>query len=247
MNNEREQLLHNFLLNYGVKVADVQLIDIALTHKSYANEKNKVSHAPNKNHYNQRLEFLGDAVLGLVVGHYFYLHYPSDGEGNLSKQKAQAVCQPTLAEIGKNIHLGSLLKMGKGESQTQGKMKNSNIADALEALIGAIFLLRGLDICGDFILTLWQPYLNKSKIALHSQDYKSILHTYIFKTFKSTPEYQVISMKGPEHAKQYTIILLIQGKRVSVGQGNNKKMAERSAAANYIKKNNILFEKINYT
>ncbi len=235
MDEKRRKKILLFIRRNKLDESTIYLIDQALTHKSYANEQSATRHAPKLNEYNQRLEFLGDAILGMIIAKAFYLEFPNNNEGDLTRKKARAVCEATLADIGNHIGIGRVIQMGKGEVNTKGFERKSCIGDALESLIGAVYLNNGYDACEKFVLSLWNPYIKHDKVVLDSIDYKSKLQEYIIRSKKIRPEYKVLSIGGPEHEREYTIGLLIEGKQLSSATAKSKKKAEQQAAEHYMK------------
>jgi len=240
MDPQRKKELLKLIGKYNLNGVAVSMINQALTHKSYYNELKHNKGPAIQPEHNQRLEFLGDAVLGMLVAKALYNYYPTSNEGALTKKKSMAVCEPTLAEIGHKMDLGRYLLMGKGEQQTGGVKRTSNIADALEAVIGAIYLSSGLDDAEQFILKLWKPYLVEDKIARFSVDYKSVLQEKLMKEKKGRPDYVVVSTEGPEHNKIFTISLFIQGKEMGQAEASSRKKAEQKAAFEYLKTQGVL-------
>lgn len=212
----------------GYAFRQPRLLDEALTHKSHVNEiKDK------GRKHNERLEFLGDAVLALVVSEHLAASFPSSTEGQLSKLKARLVSEAALAKAARRLNLGSLLRLGRGEELTQGREKNSLLADALEAMIAAIYLDGGLDPARAFILRAFARTLEDPH-ALHdeavSQDYKTQLQEWCQKRFETLPQYVTVRESGPDHQKMFEVQLRIQGDILGVGVGRTKKEAEQMAA-----------------
>jgi len=235
MDSIRKKELEKFLDNIGIKVYQLDLINESLTHRSFVNEQKKISKLKNEyTVYNQRLEFLGDAVLGLVISKALFHRFSDENEGDLTKRKAMAVCAPTLSEIAEKIGIGHYLLMGKGEVQSGGSRKSSNIADALESLIGAIYLGSEFDNVEKFILKYWEPYLLGGKVAEYSVDYKSNLQEYLMKRGKYLPEYRVVSTSGPEHEKMFEVALFLAGKEIIRSVDTSRKKAEQKAAYQYM-------------
>jgi len=191
----------------------------ALTHKSYSSESGFSKH-------NERLEFLGDSVLGLVVSCYLFKRYPANDEGYLSKIKSALVSRPSLSKWAAELGLGQHLLLGAGENLAGGKGRSSILSNALEALIGAIYIDGGLASAEKFI-TAW---LAVQKAELLQTDYKSVLQERIQKKHKTPPEYEVMGTQGPEHDKVFAIRVRIGKKILGLGYGKNKKEAEQSAA-----------------
>jgi ribonuclease III len=201
------------------------LLNQALTHKSYANEKSKI-----KNRDNERLEFLGDSVLGIVISGILYNDYPDSDEGVLTRYKSQLVSGVTLGRIAKNLRIGGYLLLGKGEEASGGRKHASNLPCALEALIGAVYLDGSLKAASRFINKIFESELRLVKEGKGSKDYKSILQQAALKRFKSIPVYRIISEIGPDHKKHFIVEVVVTGKRSGIGSGPNKKTAEQAAA-----------------
>ena len=197
----------------------------ALTHKSYANERYKT-----RDRDNERLEFLGDSVLGIVVSHILYDDYPDRNEGFLTRCKSQLVSGATLSRLAKEFRIGDFLLLGKGEEASGGRKHPSNILCALEAIIGAIYLDGGLKSSFKFIKNTFRFQIRLVKEGKGSKDYKSILQQVVLKKYKTTPSYRIISEIGPDHKKHFIVEVLISGKRQGVGSEPNNKSAEQESA-----------------
>jgi len=211
------------LLGHNFK--NKELLNQALTHKSYANEKYKSDARDN-----ERLEFLGDSVLGIVISGILYEECPKSDEGILTKYKSQLVSGATLGRIAKGLKIGEYLLLGKGEEASGGRKHFSNILCTLEALIGALYLDGGLKPASKFINKVFHPELQLVKEGKGSKDYKSIFQQIVLKKLKTTPSYKIISEIGPDHKKHFIVEALISGKRYGVGSGSNKKSAEQLSA-----------------
>lgn len=209
----------------GYRFRNKSLLNQALTHKSYANEKYK-----SRSGDNERLEFLGDSVLGIIISGVLYNDYPDKDEGVLTRYKSQLVSGATLGRIAKELHIGESMLLGKGEEASGGKKHASNLLCALEALIGAIYLDGGLKPASRFINRIFEPELRLVKEGKGTKDYKSVLQQIVLKRFKTIPSYRVISEIGPDHKKHFIVEALITGKRFGIGSGPNKKAAEQAAA-----------------
>ena len=201
------------------------MLNHALTHKSFANERSK-----SKIGDNERLEFLGDSVLGIVISRTLYDECPGHDEGVLTRYKSQLVSGAMLARIAKDLRIGDFLLLGKGEEASGGRKHLSNILCALEALIGAIYLDGGIKPAFKFISRVFKLELGLVKEGKGSRDYKSILQQTALKKHKTIPSYKIISEIGPDHKKHFIVEVLISGKRCGIGSGSNKKTAEQSAA-----------------
>lgn len=209
--------------NINLHFDDTGLLKLALTHSSYANER-KI----NKIECNERLEFLGDAILELITSDFLYSKYPKMPEGQLSKLRASLVCEESLAESAKEIGLGDCIYLGKGEEATGGRLRASITSDAFEALIGAIYLDKGYDAAKEFVL---KYVLYDTDRFVNSFDSKSLLQEKVQCSKKiSVISYKVIEESGPEHNKNFKVAVYIDGKEYGVGQGRSKKAAEKEAA-----------------
>jgi ribonuclease-3 len=202
---------------------DEALLERALTHKSYANENKTASH-------NERLEFLGDAVLGLVVSEYLMNICPDSNEGDLSRLRAAVVSEPALASVAREIGLGDFLLLGKGEDQSGGRNKDSLLADCLEALIAAIYLDAGKDAAEAFVIRIFEGVITKTCALDKSLDYKTGLQEICQDRLKQLPEYRVVSETGPDHQKEFEVEVWITGELAGRGKGKSKKEAEQGAA-----------------
>lgn len=205
------------------------LFDLAFTHSSYANEKG----LPDLS--NQRLEYLGDSVLDLIVNEYLYTRYPDRREGELGRMKAAVVSRSTLSEISFETGLGSVLLLGRGEEKSGGARRSSNLADALEAFAAALYLDQGLEKSRDLLLPLFQK-----KIAAfdkpEARDPKSILQELSQKKMGKRPSYRLISEAGPGHKKQFVYAACIEEKEYGRGSGTSRKKAEQAAAREALEK-----------
>jgi len=224
------QNFHEFESIISYHFNDVKLLIQALTHSSYANENNlkKVDN-------NERLEFLGDAVLEIVTSDFLYKKYPSILEGELTKSRASIVCEPTLAEFAREIRLGEFLLLGKGEDSSGGRKRDSVLSDSAEALIGAIYIDGGIDDARNFIESTLLDDVEQRKRFVDS---KTHLQEYIQQISDIPIEYRVIDETGPDHNKNFTVHVIHDGKMIGQGQGRSKKSAEQRAAFDALKKIN---------
>lgn len=207
----------------GYRFQNITLLQNALTHSSYANER---WHDSLK--CNERLEFLGDAVLGMVVAEHLYCNYPERPEGELTRMRADMVCETALAAAANKVELGKHLLLGNGEEQGGGRTRPSILADAFESVIAAAFLDGGMaaakGIIERFILT------NVPVKKLQNQDYKTALQELVQKKRNQTITYELVSESGPDHDKSFTVELRLNGKPFGRGMGSSKKRAEQDAA-----------------
>ncbi|MBQ8327227.1 MAG: ribonuclease III [Lachnospiraceae bacterium] len=199
-----------------------ELLIQALTHSSFSHEMT-VRRRPDY----ERLEFLGDAVLELVSSEYIFHTYPQMSEGNMTKLRAGAVCEPALAHCANKLELGKFLYLGKGEECGGGRKRESIIADVMEAIVGAIFLDSGIEEAKNFIMTYILADMETNKMFYDS---KSTLQELVQKKGSARLEYTVLEEKGPEHQKEFVVAVNLNGDRLGVGTGKNKKAAEQKAA-----------------
>lgn len=209
----------------GIKFKDPSLLEQALVHKSYINE-NPDFPLP----FNERLEFLGDAVLDFFVSKRLYLISPPLSEGKMTKLRSALVCRDTLSKIAKEIKLGEFLRLGKGEEATGGRERASNLSGALEAIIGAVYLDQGAEAAEALI---WKLLGNVWELALSGKlppDYKSELQEFLQARGLPRPQYNLIKTEGPDHARKFTVEVSVMGKTLGKGEGKSKKKAEKEAA-----------------
>jgi ribonuclease III len=212
-----------------------ELLKEAVTHKSYLNE---VRDSAGKD--NERLEFLGDAVLDLAISEHLTLNFPSSSEGELSKMKSRIVSERALARVARHLNLGEYLLFGKGEVLTKGREKPSLLADALEAIIAAIYIDGGEMAAKVFILSAFAEEIRTLEHSVETSDYKTELQEYCQRKFETLPVYRVLRETGPDHQKVFEVELAVRRKRVGVGQGRSKKEAEQQAARQAIEKFKII-------
>ena len=201
---------------------DENLLFTAVTHSSYANE-----HKLHKIHHNERLEFLGDAVLEIVSSDFLFKNFPDMAEGQMSKKRASLVCEPTLAYCARQIGLGKYLMLGKGEDMGGGRNRDSILSDALEAVIGSIYLDGGLNKASKFIMT---HVLNDIEHKAMFQDSKTILQEILQKNHRDPITYEVVDMKGPEHNRMFVMQVKLGDAVIGQGSGRTKQAAGQEAA-----------------
>jgi ribonuclease III len=218
-------ILAEFEDKLGYAFRDLELLKRALSHKSYANERRLGALA-----HNERLEFLGDAVLELGVSDLLVRQFPEHQEGELSKIRASLVNETALAEQARKIGLGKFIFLGKGEEQCSGREKNSLLSDAFEAMLGALYLDAGFQAAFAIVQKLFQPELSRAVTEDISRDYKTKLQEEVQNRYKEAPEYRLVGETGPDHAKMFEIHLYVRGEKVSEGAGKSKKQAEQNAA-----------------
>ncbi len=213
----------------GVKFSHIETLDIALTHKSYANEFEP------RIKYNERLEFLGDAVLGLATATYLFKHFTHLKEGELTKTRSGIVRQSTLTRIAKEINLGDLLLLGPSELMFD-RGRDSNLEDALEAVIGAIYYDKGWEVARDYIFRQFTPEFERIKVTGIPKDYKSKLQEVIQHNPPLKLTYAELGANGPDHDRTFEAAALIDGKIYGRGVGRSKKAAEQEAARKALQK-----------
>jgi len=207
----------------------------ALTHKSFSNEQRG-----NDDLHNERLEFLGDAVLELAVSDLIYRTYPDISEGGLTRIRAEVVCEKGLDRIARRLNLGSGLRLGRGEEKCGGRAKASLLSDALEALIGAVFLEGGFAAACDLVRKIFSQDLEESANIRYGTDYKTALQENLQARFGRLPEYQLIKVDGPDHGRVFTIQVSFDGRELGCGEGSSKKQAEQNAASEALRHSFVL-------
>ena len=207
----------------GYKFKNIALLQNALAHSSYANER-----WHNSLMSNERLEFLGDSILGMCVAEYLYCTFPDRPEGELTRMRADMVCEQTLANVAGRIGLGEHLLLGKGEEQGGGRTRNSILADAVESVIAASFLDGGMDAAKQFIQKFILVEVPVKK--LHNVDYKTSLQELVQQKKNQVLTYTMVGESGPDHDKHFEVEVCLNGKVVGLGSGSSKKRAEQDAA-----------------
>ncbi|SFA78298.1 ribonuclease-3 [Acetitomaculum ruminis DSM 5522] len=212
----------------GYTFKDFKLLKQAMMHSSYANE-----HRLSKFTNNERLEFLGDAVLEIITSEYLFTNYPKLHEGDLTKMRASIVCEQTLALSARDIQLGKYLFLGKGEDLTGGRERNSIISDAVEALIGALYLDGGYSVASGFINRFILTDIKDKQLFYDS---KTILQEIVQSDYHEEVMYALIGEEGPDHDKRFIVSAQLEGREIGRGVGKTKKSAEQEAAYNALMK-----------
>jgi ribonuclease-3 len=207
-----------------LKVSNISLLTRALTHRSFINEH------PEEIEDNERLEFLGDAVLDFVVGEWLYNRFPEMPEGGLTQMRSALVQTPQLAEFARKIKIGNALRLGKGESKAGGRLRNSVLCDAFEALIGAIYLDSGISGVKSFINSQLESAAQEILVNHKNEDPKSILQEWAQSFGYPPPKYQLINSVGPDHSKIFHIQVVVNKEDLGSGKGTSKQEAEKKAA-----------------
>lgn len=225
MTPERRKALERLSVRLGIRFADISLLDEALTHSSYANESRKL--IP----HNERLEYLGDAVLELASSTYLYECFPACTEGELTKMRASLVQSETLARLARRLDLGAYLRLGHGEAQDGGAERQNNLENAFEAVVGAVYLDGGWEAAKDYAYAQLASEVGRLRPEQVQRDYKTTLQEYIQKTRRETVAYELVDESGPDHDKRFTTRVLVAGRAMGEGTGRSKKKAEQQAAA----------------
>lgn len=219
--------LEEFERKISYTFSDKNLLILALTHSSYANEIKKGSHENN-----ERLEFLGDAVLDMAVSEYMYRHFPKMPEGELTKLRAAVVCESSLAELSGRLGIGRSMLLGKGEESTGGRTRDSILADAFEAIIGAICIDGGVNAAIEYVMHFMVDCIEHTKSTFRSLDCKTHLQEVIQKISKIPLHYAIVDEHGPDHNKVFVAEVTHDGRVLGRGSGKSKKEAEQNAANN---------------
>ncbi|MEE9498124.1 MAG: ribonuclease III [Nitrospinaceae bacterium] len=234
LSTERTQELACLQKQIGYTFRDISLLNKALTHKSYVNENSQ----PLKD--NERFEFLGDSVLDLIVSGYMIKAFPNFSEGTLSKIRAAVVNESCLTELARQIDLGKYLLLGKGEESSGGREKNSLLANAYEALAGAVYFDSDLETALNIYLPVLEKEIAKYAETARFRDHKSELQEYTQTHFNGIPNYKIVNEKGPAHAKEFEVVVLVQEIIRGRGNGKSKKEAEQAAALSALKSFNLI-------
>ncbi|MBA2318440.1 MAG: ribonuclease III [Euzebyales bacterium] len=206
----------------GVDFTDAGALELALTHRSYAFEAGGLP-------TNERLEFLGDAVLGVVVTDFIFRRYPEEPEGRLAKVRAAAVNAHSLAEVARSLGLGDAVLLGRGEEQSGGRDKDSILADTLEAVLGSVYVERGMDVAAGLVRRLFADLLDELATRRESLDYKTSLQELTAARLSTLPIYH-LTEQGPDHEKWFTATVEVAAEPLGSGEGRSKKEAEQVAA-----------------
>ena len=213
-----------FQENNGIQFADSKLLKQAFTHSSYVNEHRRKPYEDN-----ERLEFLGDAVLELTVSKFLYLKYPMMSEGELTKLRAAIVCEPSLVAFANELNFGKYILLGKGEELTGGRTRPALLADVFEAFIGALFLDKGIETVYTFLEKNVFPKVDSGNFS-YVMDFKSQLQESVQRDNAGPLEYKILMEKGPAHCREFVSVVLLNGIEIGTGSGRSKKAAEQHAA-----------------
>jgi ribonuclease-3 len=223
--DDRDILLQDLLTRLGIEPCDSQLYRCAMTHSSFLNEQGLPPWEGN-----ERLEFLGDAVIGLVVTQTLFQTYPEKTEGELSKIKSVVVSRATLAKCARDLGLGKPLRLGVGEMKSGGESRHSILAAVYESFVGALYLDKGFEAVRDFCLRQLTPRIQELGKGDSAQDDKSRLQEYVQRRTGLIPRYRVVKSEGPDHEKWFVVEVSLRGLVLAHGEGSSKKNAEQNAA-----------------
>lgn len=224
LNRAKEIQLREFQYRIGILFNNSNLLKQAFTHSSYVNEHRKKPYEDN-----ERLEFLGDAVLELTVSQFLYKKYPMMSEGELTKLRAAVVCEPSLVSFANELLFGQLVLLGKGEEMTGGRERPALLADVFEAFIGALYLDQGIESVIQFLDRIVFPKINSGAFS-HVMDFKSQLQELVQRDGVGQIEYKILLEKGPAHNREFVSVAILRGEELGSGMGRSKKEAEQHAA-----------------
>ncbi|OZM58570.1 ribonuclease III [Lottiidibacillus patelloidae] len=220
----QQDIFAQFQKSVGIFFESEQLLQQAFTHSSYVNEHRGLPYEDN-----ERLEFLGDAVLELTVSKYLFLKHPTLSEGQLTKMRAAIVCEPSLVQFANELDFGNLVLLGKGEELSGGRERPALLADVFEAFVGALYLDKGLDVVFSFLKEVVFPKIDEGAFS-HVMDYKSQLQEVVQRDGHGKLDYEIIEERGPAHNREFISVVLLNDKRAGKGFGRTKKEAEQNAA-----------------
>lgn len=221
---ERKKELLLFERQAGLRFRKLDFLNLAFCHRSFANE------TPATTDNNEKLEFLGDSVLGLVASEYLFLTLQDKPEGELARVKSFVVSEDSLASIAREIKVDNFILIGKGEEFSGGRTKKAILADCLEAIIGAYYLDSGFKPAKEFVLQYLIPEINKVLEDRHKKDYKTLLQEFVQKQYKTYPRYTTVKKTGPDHDRTFWVEVRVNDVVYGPGKGKNKKEAEQDAA-----------------
>lgn len=218
--------VREFVQAHGLTFNNLEILKTAFVHSSYVNEATEPGITDN-----ERLEFLGDSVLGIVASELLYRRFPAAHEGELTAMRASLVRRETLARFAKHLHLGDFLWLGNGEEESGGRKRLATLCATFEAVVGAIYLDQGFDVVRAFVEPLLVHDLDKTPHGAVRKDAKSRLQEWAQSNLGASPRYSVVAASGPDHNKHFTTVVTIGGERYGVGQGRSKQEASQAAAA----------------
>ncbi len=224
MEFQRRKMLNALEERLEYRFHDLALLDTALTHTSYVKGDGRASA------HNERLEFLGDAVLELCTSEYLYLRFPDYDEGAMTRLRAQAVCEGALYEVAREYGLGAMLLLGRGEDHSGGREKPSILSDAVEAVIGALYIDGGMEVAKGFIMRFVHNSVADAMAGRLIKDHKTMLQEYVQKRHMGQIVYELTGSSGPDHNKTFTMRVLVAGETAGIGEGRTKQEAGQQAA-----------------
>ena len=224
MEFQRRKTLNALEERLEYRFHDLALLDTALTHTSYVKGDGRASA------HNERLEFLGDAVLELCTSEYLYLRFPDYDEGAMTRLRAQAVCEGALYEVAREYGLGAMLLLGRGEDHSGGREKPSILSDAVEAVIGALYIDGGMEVAKGFIMRFVHNSVADAMAGRLIKDHKTMLQEYVQKRHMGQIVYELTGSSGPDHNKTFTMRVLVAGETAGIGEGRTKQEAGQQAA-----------------
>lgn len=224
MEFQRRKTLNALEERLEYRFHDLALLDTALTHTSYVKGDGRASA------HNERLEFLGDAVLELCTSEYLYLRFPDYDEGAMTRLRAQAVCEGALHEVAREYGLGAMLLLGRGEDHSGGREKPSILSDAVEAVIGALYIDGGMEVAKGFIMRFVHNSVADAMAGRLIKDHKTMLQEYVQKRHMGQIVYELTGSSGPDHNKTFTMRVLVAGETAGIGEGRTKQEAGQQAA-----------------
>ncbi|WP_410176444.1 ribonuclease III [Sphaerochaeta associata] len=224
ISSDRERELLVFIRESHIIISNLELLNLAFTHRSYANETSEMVDN------NERLEFLGDSVLGMCVADWLFRNLPAKAEGDFSKIKSVVVSEDSLAMIARKLHVDKYLLIGKGEENTGGRDKKALLADCMEALFAACYLDSGFEAAKSFVMRYLEQQIRAVLDDDYHRDYKTSLQEYMQKRWRKVPSYTLVKKTGPEHDYTFFVEVDVNGKVFGPASGVNKKQAEQMAA-----------------
>ncbi|MCI5915213.1 MAG: ribonuclease III [Christensenella sp.] len=224
MEFQRRKTLNALEERLEYRFHDLALLDTALTHTSYVKGDGRASA------HNERLEFLGDAVLELCTSEYLYLRFPDYDEGAMTRLRAQAVCEGALYQVAREYGLGAMLLLGRGEDHSGGREKPSILSDAVEAVIGALYIDGGMEVAKGFIMRFVHNSVADAMAGRLIKDHKTMLQEYVQKRHMGQIVYELTGSSGPDHNKTFTMRVLVAGETAGIGEGRTKQEAGQQAA-----------------
>ena len=224
MELQRRKTLNALKERLEYRFHDLALMDTALTHTSYVKGDGRASA------HNERLEFLGDAVLELCTSEYLYLRFPDYDEGAMTRLRAQAVCEGALYQVAREYGLGAMLLLGRGEDHSGGREKPSILSDAVEAVIGALYIDGGMEVAKGFIMRFVHNSVADAMAGRLIKDHKTMLQEYVQKRHMGQIVYELTGSSGPDHNKTFTMRVLVAGETAGIGEGRTKQEAGQQAA-----------------